>query len=54
MCVRENDRFSGERDVHFNDTSAVVARRRQALIARLKSGELRPPSTKAREQPYWG
>ena len=52
--LRENDRFSGERDVHFNDTSAVVARRRQALIARLKSGELRTPSTKVREVPDYG
>lgn len=52
--MRENDRFADDRDSNFQDTSAAVSRRHQALVARIKSGEIRRPSTKVREEPYYG
>lgn len=52
--LRENDRFSGDQNRNFKDTSVAIGRDHQALVARLRSGELRRPSTKVTPEPYLG
>jgi len=52
--IRECDLLIGYRDNHSQDVSGAVGRGHQALVERIRSKEIYRPSSRCREQPYWG
>jgi hypothetical protein len=52
--VREVDSAVGDRDHNHRDVSAAANRSHALLVARIKSKEIHRPSTKVREEPYYG
>jgi hypothetical protein len=52
--VRDCNRFVVERDPNRVDITAAIDRSHQALVDRITSKQLQRPTTRCREEPYWG